>query len=140
MFTRWLIQDQRTNLDPVAHLAMLDAENDRRRVRRPLSPEEFERLVEAAGQGPVIEGMSGPDRAVLYILASYTGYRRNEIGSVTKRSFKLDADPPSLKVRSTISKRRQEEEIPLRRDVAEMIRRWITGTKAGLGPEEPRSL
>ena len=137
IFTRWLVEDRRTDYDPAGNISMMDPETDRRRVRRPLSPEEFARLLEAAGRGPVIEGMSGPDRAVLYIVASYTGYRRNEIGSVTKRSFNFVADPPSLRVKSTISKRRKEEEIPLRRDVADMIRRWIEDTKADLPEQEP---
>lgn len=137
MFTRWLVRDRRTGDDPVSHLAMMDAETDRRRIRRPLSPEEFGRLLTSAREGPVIEGLSGQDRAILYVLASYTGYRRNEIGSVTRRSFDFEADPPTLKVRSTISKRRKEEEIPLRRDVAEMIRRWIAGSKAHVGMDEP---
>ena len=40
----------------------------------------------------------GPDRAMMYILASWTGFRKGEIGSLTLRSFDLDADPPTLTV------------------------------------------
>ncbi len=137
MFTRWLVMDRRTGDDPIRHLSMLDAETDRRRERRPLSSEEFEKLLASARSGPPLDGITGPDRAMLYLVASYTGYRRNEIGSVTKQSFDFIADPPVLRIKPTISKRRKKDEIPLRRDVAELIRQWIDGEKQNVGPMEP---
>jgi len=78
MFCCWLVKDSRTNNDPVTHLSAMNAETDRRRVRRALSPEEFDLLLRSAAQGPPIQGISGPDRVVLYVVACYTGYRRNE--------------------------------------------------------------
>ena len=114
----------------------MDPELGRVRVRRPLSPDDFGRLLASANDGPVVEGISGPDRVVLYVVASYTGFRRNEIGSLTKRSFDFKSDPPMLKVKPTISKRRKEDKIPLRRDVAKMIQAWIAESKADLGVDE----
>jgi len=71
---------------------------DRRHVRRPLTMEEFTYLIQAAESGKKMRNISGPDRAVLYIVGAYTGFRRNEIGSVTKRSFSFDSEPPTLAV------------------------------------------
>ena len=45
-----------------------------------------------------IEAVPGPDRAMIYILAAWTGYRRAELASLTIRSFKLRSNPPSLTV------------------------------------------
>jgi hypothetical protein len=44
-FTRWLVRDQRTPTDPLAHLSRLNVKVDRRHDRRALSEEEFTRLI-----------------------------------------------------------------------------------------------
>lgn len=80
-FTRWLVRDRRTPDDLLAHLPMLSTQTDRRHGRRALSADEFRRLIEAAALGPRVEGVSGPDRAMLYILVAWTGYRRKCIAS-----------------------------------------------------------
>jgi integrase/recombinase XerC len=97
-FTRWLVRDRRTPMDPLAHLSRLNDQTDRRHDRRALSAEEFSRLVEAARAGKRIEGVSGRDRAMIYVLAAWTGFRRNEIGSLTVQSFRLHDDPPTAGV------------------------------------------
>jgi integrase len=86
----------------------MNEETDRRRVRRPLSIEELSLLIRAAEAGPVFQCIPGPDRAVLYIVGAYTGYRRGEIGSATIRSFDFDSDPPTLTVQAGHSKHRRK--------------------------------
>ena len=136
MFTRWLVRDRRTNDDRLLHLSKLNQELDRRRIRRPLSMDELTRLLDAAERGPEIQNVSGPDRAILYIIAAYTGYRRNEIGSVTKGSFDFDSDPPTLTVQAGYSKHRQTDVLPLRSDFAQRIKDWIA-KKCDLLHDEP---
>lgn len=58
MFTRWFVRDRRTGEDRLAHLSKMNAELDRRRVRRPLSMEEFARLLQAAEKGPSIQNIA----------------------------------------------------------------------------------
>src|SRR5262249_45512618 len=82
MFTRWLVRDRRATEDRLAHLSRMNAETDRRRVRRPFSLDSFVKLLEAAESGPRILDLAGPDRAVLYLLGAYTGFRRKEIASI----------------------------------------------------------
>ncbi len=125
MFSRWLVKDRRSRDDVVAHLSMMNADTDRRRVRRPLSAEEFERLLVAARKGPPVQLVSGPDRMILYIVACYTGFRRNEIGAVMRRSFDFKSDPPTLTVRAAYTKHRRDDVLPLRGDFAAMIHEWI---------------
>jgi integrase len=71
---------------------------DRKHVRRPLSADEFAKLLRAAERGPELQRIGGRDRAMLYLLAAYTGYRRNEIGSLTVQSFDFESKPPTLTV------------------------------------------
>jgi len=136
MFTRWLVKDRRHREDVLAYLSIMNAETDRRRRRRPLSPEEFEKLVEAARNGPAIQRITGEERALLYIIACYTGFRRNEIGSVTPRSFDFASEPPTLTVQAANSKRRRVDVIPLRADFAQFLRGWIEGRRH-LDPDAP---
>ena len=75
-FTRWLVLDRRHNDNVLAHLSTMNVETDRRRVRRPLTAEEFEKLIESAENGPTIWKMGGHDRATLYIIGAYTGFRK----------------------------------------------------------------
>ncbi len=125
MFINWMVKDRRTADNPIAGMSRQNTDSDRRRVRRPLDWEEFDRLLQAAAGGPEIQGVSGTDRVILYVVACYTGYRRNEIGSVTRRSFDFESSPPTLTVAAGYSKRRRRDVIPLRQDFAELIREWL---------------
>ena len=86
-FTRWLHRDRRTGDDPLHHLAMGNVKLDRRHDRRALTADEMQRLVNAAETGPEVEGVAGPDRAMMYVLSAWTGFRRREISSLTLRSL-----------------------------------------------------
>jgi integrase/recombinase XerD len=134
-FTRWLVRDRRSFVDPLAHLSKLNVRIDRRHDRRALTTEEFTRLVEAAEHGHVIETISGPDRAMMYILAGWTGFRKGEIGSLTLRSFQLDDDPPTAAVAACYSKRKRSDTQILHPEVVGRLKQWLL-TKPGLEPDE----
>ena len=134
-FTRWLVLDRRHNDNVLAHLSTMNVETDRRRVRRPLTAEEFEKLIESAENGPTIWKMSGHDRATLYIIGAYTGFRKGELNSVTPLSFDFKTDPPTLTVEAGYSKRRRRDAIPLRSDFANRIMGWLA-SKGPLDPEK----
>jgi len=135
-FTRWLVRDQRTPTDPLVHLSRLNVHTDRRHDRRALSEEEFARLVEVARIGKPIEGISGPDRAMMYVLATWTGFRKGEIGSLTLSSLRLDDDPPTATVEACYSKRRREDTQVLHPEVVRQLKDWLS-TKKDLKPDEP---
>jgi len=46
--------------------------------------------------GRFVDSRGGPDRAIMYVLSAWTGYRKKEIGSLTKRSLRVRCeDGPS---------------------------------------------
>ena len=94
-FCSWLESDGRVPKakNPVEHLESINADADVRRERRVITPDEFSRLVAAANSGPDVQCVSGPDRAMLYVLAAWTGYRRGELASLTLKSFNFESDP-----------------------------------------------
>lgn len=128
-FTRWLMRDRRTPIDPLMHLSRLNAKTDRRHDRRALSEDEFARLVEAARHGKRIETISGKDRAMMYVLAAWTGFRRGEIGSLTMRSLRLDDNPPTATVEARYSKRRRQDVQVLHPEVVRQLKDWLATKK-----------
>ena len=103
MFTKWMVKDRRHRENVLEYLSFMNAETDRRRLRRPLSPEEFDTLIESTRKAKRVQKIAGEDRALLYIIACYTGFRRNEIASVTPRSFNFAVEPPTLTVQAAYS-------------------------------------
>ncbi len=83
-FSKWLVDDRRAPDNPLACLRRANEAVDKRRTRRALTSDEFAKLLDSASHGPVVEGMKGRDRAVLYLVAAFTGLRRKEMGSPTR--------------------------------------------------------
>lgn len=111
--------------NPVRGVRKASTKTDLRRQRRTLTAEEFARLVNAAQAGPPIMTVTGRDRAMLYILAAWTGLRRRELSSLTLRSFTLDGAEPCLRLKANWSKRRREDVVPLHPAVAEAVKDWL---------------
>ncbi len=130
-FSRWLRRDGRSREDAVAHLSGYNVQTDRRHDRRALTDDELRRLIHAAEQGPVVLGMEGVDRAMLYRLATGTGLRANELRSLTPEAFKLNTTPPTVTVEAGYSKRRRQDTQPIRADLAEMLQVYLADRPQG---------
>ncbi|MBX3751886.1 MAG: tyrosine-type recombinase/integrase, partial [Opitutaceae bacterium] len=151
-FTRWLMTNHRLARDPLVGVKMLNVSTDRRRERRALDDDELARLLAVAGanesvtitkrykrkvgpkKGEIRLGtrtFSIPRRDVLYLLAASTGFRFGELKSLTTRSFDLDADPPTVTVEASYSKRRRRDVQPLRSDIADALRDTLDATPRG---------
>jgi integrase/recombinase XerD len=134
-FTRWLVRDRRMQDDPLVHLSMLNVKVDRRHDRRALTSEEFSRLIEATMCSPPVVCMPGTDRAMMYVLAAWTGYRKTEISSLTKRSIQIDGEPPTVTVAAAYSKRKRQDAQVLHPEVAKRLGAWLA-TKTNLGSDD----
>jgi integrase len=125
-FTRWLWTEHRIPTDPLAALKGFNADTDRRHVRRELTPDELNQLLRTTATHTLAEHrINGPDRAIIYRLALGTGLRASELRSLTPQSFDLDAELPTVRVAAAHSKRRREDTLPLRADLAESMRIWL---------------
>ncbi len=56
-----------------------------------------------------------------------TGLRRQEIASLTPRSFDLSSDPPKVTVEAGCSKHRRTDVLPLHSQLIEVIPEWVRG-------------
>jgi len=130
-FSRWLWKDKRAREHALAHLATSNPESDRRRKRRVLTPDEAGRLILATSASRDLMGMSGPDRAMAYLIALGTGFRSEEIRSLTPEAFDLAAQPPTATVSSAYTKNGKEAVQPLPPALADRLRPWLPTREAG---------
>ena len=135
-FCSWMVKDGRASTSPLAHLSAINAKADVRRKRRALTDEEFEWLIRAALNGPPVQCVEGTDRAMLYMVAVWTGYRRNELASITRGSLDFESSSPTASVTAAYSKRRRDDTIPLHAEVAERLQAWLAN-KELLHPSTP---
>ena len=130
-FSRWLWRDGRAREDSLAHLTSPNPDADRRHERRALTADELARLIDAAERGKVVLRVAGRERAMLYCVATGTGFRANELRSLTPESFDLDAEPPTVSVKASYSKRRRDDVQPIRPDLASTLRSWLAQNPPG---------
>jgi site-specific recombinase XerD len=127
-FGKWLAATKRLPVNPLAGIDRLNSETDVRHQRRALSPKEVASLVNSArGSGEIVQGYDGELRARAYLVSFFTGLRRQEIASLTPRSFRLDDDQPTVTVEAACSKHRRKDVLPLHPELVAMVREWIRG-------------
>jgi site-specific recombinase XerD len=130
-FFSWMIKDARIDRNPLAHLSPLNAEVEEHRQRRALEPDEYRRFLQAAEVGPQRCRLAGSDRFMLYLTASNTGLRNQELASLTPESFSLHGASPTVTVEASYSKHRRQDVQPIRQDLAELLREYLKGKPAG---------
>lgn len=116
---------------------------DRKRVRRALTMPELAKLLETTEAAPAIYIygatrartkkilVPGPARAALYRLAMGTGFRANELRSLTPESFKLKGDEPSVTIDAKHSKNGKEAIQPITPELAADLERFVATAEPG---------
>lgn len=119
---------------PLKSLKFFNEEVDRRRSKRVLTDEELLKLIAAAQTAPNRHNtiIVGPDRAVLYRVAAYTGLRASDLASLEPKHFTLDGEPPLVTVEAKYSKSGREEPIPLHPELLAFLRTWLPTRKVGV--------
>jgi integrase len=132
-FAAWLAAERALPRDPLAGLKVAKPRDHQRRlVRRAASDAEFAAIVAAAMRGAAIETIGGADRAHMYLVAAYTGYRRTEIGSLMRDSFVFTeagsarvAGAARVIVEAAVSKNGQRAIQVLPAPVAVLVEAWL---------------
>ncbi len=89
-FSNWMVNVRYASGNPLSGLRKLNEAADRRLERRALEEDEIGRLLWAAKQGSVVNGLAGHERALLYRLAIKSGLRWNEYRTLLKGDFDFD--------------------------------------------------
>lgn len=131
-FSRWLYVERKMQEDTLRGLRPLNADVDRKRIRRALTLDELRQLIHATEtSGKTMRGetwkFTPADRAILYTLAAFTGLRASELASLTESSFDFQA--MTVSVQAAYSKRRRNDTLPLHPMLVERLRPWITSKR-----------
>ncbi len=124
-FCNWLVDDGRLEASPLMSLKRLNPACDVRRQRRTLSLEELKSLFRVSHRGGESHGLSGRDRAILYLVAVSSGLRAKELASLTLGSLRFEGDSCVITLDAAYSKRRRKDAQPLAPHVCHEVRRWI---------------
>lgn len=130
--------DGKARVKPLKAIRAINVETDRKRRRRALTVAEFGALLAAAERGPVLFGLSGLDRAALYLVAAYTGLRRSELASLTPESFDLERG--LVRVQAAYAKNRRADTLPLHPVVVVALKLWLASKREGMPVWSPAEL
>lgn len=119
------------HVNPFPQLAPLP-EKSRTITRRALTMEELSKLIDATKRAGVQYCLNGPDRAMLYVIASYTGFRIDEIAHLETGSFIFENKYPIIVVLpAKYSKRRQDEAQPIPAAIRRQLCDWLKDRAPG---------
>jgi integrase len=112
-FVRWAWDRGRLRDNPMRGVAGYNAEEDVRHPRRSLTVGELALLIATAEAGPELFNMPGPLRAMAYRVAAATGFRAEELRTLTPESFRLDGAEPTVFLRADATKDRRPADQPI---------------------------
>jgi integrase len=131
-FVKWCLLDKRLIEDVLLAVAAYDHATDPRHPRRAPSVDEIHRLLDTARSRPAEQcGFFGEDRAMAYETSFLTGFRANEIRSLTPENYDVEGDHPCIIMRPRNSKRRRLDIQPLPAVAVTRFSKWLTGKTAG---------
>lgn len=113
-FLGWMNRVGRIPGNPLRSVGKVETRGRERRSRRAFTLAELKRLFEVAG----------PRRAA-YVVASYTGLRRNELANLLVADVRLSEPVPFLMVRASTTKNRKSARIELHPDALAVLQALI---------------
>ena len=129
-FCRWLQKDGRISQNPLENLSPAD-DKAQSEERAALEPDEVARLLAYTETAGVSYGLTGHQRTMLYLAASETGFRSNELRSLRVSDFDFGSAYVTLSGRHT--KNSKDASIPLRPATAEKLKAFF-GSKLPQAP------
>jgi integrase len=127
-FCNWMVDDFRADRSPCRGLKKANWRTDVRRKRRALTNVEMLKLLAATANGKTIARIPGPERALAYLVCATTGLRAGELEKLTRASFHLSTADAYLIAEAAYAKGGRTDSIPLRGDVAVLIRAYLEQT------------
>ena len=113
-FLNWMLRQGLVLSNPLACVEKVDTRGKLTRVRRSLSPEELAKLLAASEK-----------RAIVYLTAARTGFRREELVGLKVGDVHLDGSNPYILIRASTTKNRKAAKIPLTEELANALRIYL---------------
>ncbi len=125
-FTRWLELSDKIRRNPLKGLDLFNAQVDVRHARRELTEQELIRLLEGARQSSrTYKGLTGEDRACLYLAAIVTGFRARALANLKPTDFDLRSEMPMVTLAARFNKSKKPKIQPLTPEAAAVLARYF---------------
>jgi integrase len=149
----FLVEKKKLTYNPM--LVVTRHEGEEKRKRRALPPDQLQKLLDAAKARPLANTLmitrgerrgqpeaavtpevralrerDGQRRALIYLTAVYTGFRRNELRSLRVKHLRFGGEVPAVHLPGEFTKNGKDADIPLPADFANQLRTWVAGAKA----------
>ena len=127
MFAKWMTDERRAADNPLAVMKRVgNPEHDRRREFATLTTAEIARLIASARESNAeFMGLTGTDRAAVYLCAIATALRPVELSRLTPADFLLDGAAPLVRLDGKRTKNGQTAEQHVTAAVAAELRGYV---------------
>ena len=150
-FVRWAVRDGRLDCDRLVGMTRRNETKHRKRIRRPFTPQEIAKLLDAAVRRPIEQQVSGyrrkkitdaerlrlgEERRLVYALMLYTGLRVGELSKLVWSDVYLDGKEPAIAVREAVTKNAEKAALPLHPWLVWLLADWRgkNGGESATGP------
>ena len=130
-FLKWCHQRGRARIVSTDGVESFNVDEDLRHIRRSLTDAELALLIHYAESGPDRLGMPGPLRSIAYQTAAYTGFRVDELRSLTPESFHLEGPRPFITLTASSAKNRKPADQPIPSSLVGPLRDWLADKTPG---------
>jgi len=113
-FVQYLVDIELLPGNPLKSIRKLNQELDRRKVRRAMTADEVERLLQAAAT---------KERHLIYRLLLGTGLRSTELSLLTPSQ--IDFERCRLRIEAKKTKNKKADVLPMRADLVQSVKEWI---------------
>ena len=123
-FAQYLTDIEVLQRNPLKSIRFLNKELDRRKVRRAMTAEEVERLLEvASGTDKYRKEEKTREMVLVYRLLLGTGLRSTELSLLTPNQ--IDFERCRLTVEALKTKNKKPDKLPLRPDLVQSVKEWV---------------
>ena len=122
-FSQYLVDIELLPSNPLKAIRKLNPELDRRKVRRAMTTEEVERLLQVAGADTNRRTWHTGERVLIYQLLLGTGLRSTELSLLTPNQ--IDFERCRLKIEAVKTKNKKADILPLQADLVQSIKAWV---------------
>lgn len=125
-FCRWLVRSGRLRKNPLEGLSLLNAQVEIRHARRELTTDQLRRLLDGTQASTRnFRGLTGEDRACLYLTAAATGFRARALAHLTAADFDMRGKTPIITLAARFNKSKKPKIQPLPPEAAAILARYL---------------
>ena len=120
-FCKWAVNGEWATRNKITGLDYVTGED--KQERRAFTTDEMFRLLETTRNAPARFGLTSEQRVLMYLLATETGLRKNELLSLKQSSF--DLDKGIVRLPREKAKNRKKVELPVRQALVGILGRYF---------------